>query len=83
MANNAEDSLGKDKNIDPICIRVSDAARLLDISPSKAYELIHRNILPAIRIGASLRVRRVDLDRFIETRAKADELGGDDGGEER
>jgi excisionase family DNA binding protein len=50
----------------PLCLRVADAARLLDISKSKAYDLINRGVLPAIRVGSSWRVRRTDLDRLLE-----------------
>ena len=44
---------------------VEDVQRRLSISRTKAYELCTREI-PTVRIGRSVRVRKEDLDHFIE-----------------
>ena len=51
-------------------LRVPEVAEELSIPRSRAYELIKRGELPAIRVGErSIRVNRVELERFLlETR---------------
>ena len=43
----------------------SEVARKLRISCSYVYALIRRGEMPALRVGRSVRVRREDLDAFI------------------
>lgn len=38
----------------------------LRIARSKAYDLVASGSIPAVRIGRSLRVRRRDLERWLE-----------------
>ncbi len=45
--------------------RVSVIAEMLDVSRSKAYQLIASNELEAVHIGASLRVSADALARFV------------------
>ncbi len=47
-------------------MRVGDAAKLLRLSRAKVYRLIQRKELRAIVIDRSVRVRREDLDRFMQ-----------------
>ncbi len=51
-------------------LTVPEAARELHIPRTRAYELIARGELPAVRIGSkSLRVHKPELERFLlETR---------------
>lgn len=51
-------------------LRVPEVAEELNIPRSRAYELIQRGELPAVRIGErSIRVNRMELERFLlETR---------------
>jgi excisionase family DNA binding protein len=51
-------------------LRVPEVAKDLRIPRSRAYELIQRGDLPAVRIGErSIRVHRGELERFLlETR---------------
>jgi len=51
-------------------LRVPEVAEELNIPRSRAYELIQRGELPAVRVGErSIRVNRVELERFLlETR---------------
>lgn len=62
-----------------LAVRVGEAARLLDIGRSKAYELIQAGELPAIRVGKSLRVPVRALQRWIEAQANAARKGGTNG----
>jgi excisionase family DNA binding protein len=51
-------------------LTVPDLAKELNIPRSRAYELIQRGELPAVRVGErSIRVNRRELERFLlETR---------------
>ena len=51
-------------------LKVPEAAELLGLPKTRAYELIHQGELPAVRIGErSIRVNRLELERFLlETR---------------
>jgi excisionase family DNA binding protein len=53
-----------------LAVRVSEAARLLDIGRSKAYELIRDGALPAIRIGGTVRVPLDALEAWVAGQAK-------------
>jgi excisionase family DNA binding protein len=49
-----------------VWLRVPEAAELLGLPRTRAYELIQRGELPAVRIGArSIRVNRAELERFL------------------
>ena len=54
----------------PIFCRVDDAARLLSISRSKAYELIAKGQIPHIVIGKSIRVPIAGLEALAERQQK-------------
>ncbi len=51
-------------------LRVPEVAEELNIPRSRAYELIQRGELPAVRVGErSIRVNRTELTQFLlETR---------------
>jgi excisionase family DNA binding protein len=47
-------------------LKVPETARLLGVPRSRAYELIQRGELPAVRIGErTIRVNRQELERFL------------------
>lgn len=50
----------------PLLLRVPEVARLLGVSRTRAYVLVQRGELPAIRIGQSVRVSRRALEAWIE-----------------
>lgn len=56
----------------PMLLKIEEAAKLLHISRSQAYRLTGSGVLPSVKIGASRRVRRADLERYINA------LGDDD-----
>lgn len=47
-------------------LKVSDVARMTQVSPSQVYTMIQEGSLPAVRFGTALRVRPEDLQKFIE-----------------
>ncbi len=58
-------------------LTVAEAATILRLSRKTAYKLVNTGDLPAVRIGGSLRIRRVDLDRLLEQPAdNGDERSG-------
>jgi excisionase family DNA binding protein len=48
------------------------AAKLLDMSKSKIYEMIQRKELPAVRLGGCLRVPVAAIEELV-ARAQSDE----------
>lgn len=60
-----------------ILLRPAEAAQVLGISRSLAYELIRSGQLPAIRIGGRLRVAESDLQRFVQELRREAGLRGD------
>lgn len=57
-------------NDQPILLKADEAARLLGIGRSKAFAMIASGELPGVvRIGRSVRVHRVALERWLAERA--------------
>jgi excisionase family DNA binding protein len=50
---------------DKLLLRVGNAAKLCDLSRSTMYSLIHQGLVPAIRIGNSIRISVDDLRNWI------------------
>jgi excisionase family DNA binding protein len=49
-----------------VWLKVPEAAELLGLPRTRAYELIQPGELPAVRIGErSIRVNRAELERFL------------------
>jgi len=47
-------------------LKVPEAAELLGLPKTRAYELIQQGELPAVRIGVrSIRVNRLELEKFL------------------
>ena len=49
----------------PICVRVDQAMRLLDIGKTKLYELLKTGELEAIRIGRRTLILRDSIDALV------------------
>jgi excisionase family DNA binding protein len=56
--------MNADTKIEPLFLRVSATARLLNMSRTSVYELIRQGILPATKIGGKLRVPVAGLERL-------------------
>lgn len=61
----------------PLAVRVSEAARLLDIGRSKCYDLIRSGTLPSIRVGKTVRVPLAPLYAWVEQQSKEKEANFD------
>lgn len=47
-------------------LTATEVASILGISRSFSYQLIHRGIIPSVRIGRSVRVRPTDVESYIK-----------------
>ena len=47
-------------------LKVTEMAQELRIARSKAYELVADGSIPAVKIGRSVRVRRKELESWLE-----------------
>jgi excisionase family DNA binding protein len=59
-------------------LRVAEAAEVLKLESATVYRFIRRGILPAVRIGRTVRIDRDELMRLIKglPRQSAIEIGG-------
>ncbi len=48
-------------------LSVEEMQELLGIGRTKAYELISRRELPAVRIGRAVRVRKSDVEHYVRS----------------
>jgi excisionase family DNA binding protein len=56
----------KRQQSESLLLRVTKVAQLLGVSRSKCYEMIAAGEIPSVKLGDSLRVRRVDLENWLE-----------------
>ena len=54
--------------VEPICVRVNDAARMIGIGRTKLYELISSGELETVKIGKATRITTASLHRLVERR---------------
>lgn len=52
-----------------LLLNVREGARLLKVSRSRVYELVHSRQIPSIRLGKRILIPRAPLTRFIEESA--------------
>ena len=52
--------------IEPICVRINDAARMIGIGRTKLYELISSGELETIKIGKATRVTTASLRELVK-----------------
>ena len=57
----------------PIVYTIPEVAKLLCIGRATAYNLAHQEDFPSFRRGRSVRVRKDDLDEWIERKKEAGE----------
>jgi excisionase family DNA binding protein len=53
-------------NTNECLLNVRDIVRILNISRSLAYRLVQSGEIPSVRIKSSVRIRKQDLDAFIQ-----------------
>lgn len=55
----------------PLCISVEEAAEMLGIGRSKAYEAAQNGRLPVVRWGRALRVVRAGVEELLREKVEA------------
>ncbi len=54
---------------EPLLLRATEVASLLNLGRSKVYELMAAGELPVVRIGGIVRVPRSELETWIRSKA--------------
>jgi len=54
------------QHVEPICVRVNDAARMIGVRRTKLYELISTGELETIKIGKATRITTASLRKLVE-----------------
>jgi excisionase family DNA binding protein len=54
------------RSIEPAAVTIVDAGRYLGVSADTVRRLVRSGALPHARIGNSIRIRRADLDNYLE-----------------
>jgi excisionase family DNA binding protein len=52
--------------IQPVVLSILQAGSYLSVSPDTVRRLIRGGVIPHARIGNSIRIRRIDLDGYLE-----------------
>jgi len=60
------------QSVEPLCVRVNDAARMIGIGRTKLYELISSGELETVKIGKATRVTTASLYKLVERRRAVD-----------
>ena len=63
-------------NEQALCYDVKDLCALLQISRPTAYELVHREDFPKIRIGRRVLIPRAGLEKWLEEQCSMSNEGG-------
>jgi excisionase family DNA binding protein len=61
--------------VEPLLVRVEEAARILSLSRSTIYELLDRGELPSVRCGAARRIPLAALHIWVEQQLAHDSMG--------
>ena len=56
------------QQVEPICVKVNDAARMIGIGRTKLYELIAAGEVDVVKLGKSTRVTTASLRELIQKR---------------
>ncbi len=51
--------------VEPICVRINDAARMIGVGRTKLYELISSGELETLKIGNATRVTTASLHELV------------------
>jgi excisionase family DNA binding protein len=55
----------REREVNVKFLRIPEVAQLLDVSVPRAYEMVRRGLLPAVRIGRQVRVHPEQLQAWI------------------
>ena len=53
------------QHVEPICVRIDDAARMIGVGRTKLYELISSGELETVKIGKATRVTTASLRDLV------------------
>ena len=53
--------------MEPLLLRMGEAAKLCSVSRAKLYKMVHEGHIPAVKFGRSLRIPYDGLKRLIES----------------
>ena len=56
--------------VQPVVLSIPQAGAYLSVSPDTVRRLIRNGAIPHARIGNSIRIRRADLDGYLERRSR-------------
>ena len=48
-----------------------ELAKFLGLGRTRTYEILSAGIIPSVRIGRLRKIRRTDVDRFVESRLES------------
>ena len=51
--------------VEPICVKVNDAARMIGVGRTKLYELIASGEIEAVKLGKSTRIMTARLHELV------------------
>ena len=51
----------------PRLLKIREVAEILNLGNSTVYQLIRRGDLPSVRFGRAVRIRPVDLEKFVKS----------------
>ena len=54
--------------VEPICVRINEAARMIGVGRTKLYELISCGELETVKIGKATRVTTASLHELVRSR---------------
>ncbi|ANY21140.1 Helix-turn-helix domain protein [Tsuneonella dongtanensis] len=58
--------MSRQQTVEPICVRVNDAARMIGVGRTKLYELISSGELETVKLGKATRVTTASLHELVE-----------------
>lgn len=56
------------KPVEPICVRINDAARMIGVGRTKLYQLIATGEVETVKIGKATRVTTASLHGLVKRR---------------
>ena len=58
--------------VEPICVKVNDAARMIGVGRTKLYELIAAGAVDVVKLGKSTRITTASLRNLVERNVSLD-----------
>jgi excisionase family DNA binding protein len=59
--------MNQQQTILPEAVSMAEAAKIMSVSERSIWTLCNRGLLPTFKIGRSVRIRYVDIRRFMES----------------